>query len=1148
MVLTAKPKETAATPAERLNFRETILLGPNSVASALRLLMLAFSSTLLPLVISSIALADDQVDYLNQVKPILRGRCYACHGALKQEAGLRLDTVQSAHKGGDSGPALEPGNAASSLILKRVAAVDEARMPPHHEGEPLTESQISLLKSWIDAGGLGPADEQPEADPHQHWAFQPITRPAVPATQNDWGHNPLDAFLQQHHQRLGIQPLPEAPRIVLLRRLYFDLIGLPPTLEEIAACEADPSPQWYEQTVMRLLEDPRHGERWARHWMDIWRYSDWWGLGDQLRNSQKHIWHWRDWIVESLNEDLPYDEMVRLMLAADEMHPNDLTKLRATGYLARNYVLFNRPQWMEETVEHVSKGFLGLTMNCVRCHAHKYDPFEQADYYRLRAFFEPYHVRLDVVPGETDLAQNGIPRVYDGLLEEPTYLYIRGDERTPDKSQVISPGVPSFLDFNDLKVEPVVLPIEAWQPERRPWVVEAYLSAAQRRVQSANEALTKAEAKVVEALQREDLAKQRAEEVQPNANNATELAPIIADSFETLDSARWKLLGGKWLHQPGRLEQQLDGATRSALRMLDKPPRDFEVTLRFSTLGGSQWRSVGVAFDVTQEDPTQQPAPSDTEQLVYVSAFAGGAKIQAAVQSGGQWQYPGGNAMRPMSINLQQEYTLRLQVRGQLINASLNGQPLLAWESTVPRRDGALQFITFDALAIFHEVSVSALDAAVVLHQPGAITLEMLQKSVKEARAEQTVVKEALTVAEAELDSARCRAAAQRDEWNTPDRPNQDLKNAAVRAERLAKAARSRHSLAVATLALERATTDTRESAEKAVKEASESLEKDLQASEAEVAASDQYVKFSGAMWTPTRFLNSGSDDPPVKFPAQSTGRRTALAQWITDRRNPLTARVAANHIWTRHMGQPLVPTVFDFGRNGATPQHPELLDWLASELIDSGWSMKHLHSLIVTSAAYRLSSSVKSDLQLGSKATQADSENLYWWRRMPIRLESQLLRDALLSLSDKLDSRLGGPSIPVDQQDASLRRSLYFFHSNNERNLFLSTFDEALVRDCYRREQSIVPQQALALSNSALAWNAAEQIAKRLGQQSADDETFVRNAFRLITGINPSVDEVAVSIGALESWRSMGNGSAEGARENLVWALINHNDFVTLR
>ena len=254
----------------------------------------------------------------------------------------------------------------------------------------------------------------------------------------------------------------------------------------------------------------------------------------------------------------------------------------------------------------------------------------------------------------------------------------------------------------------------------------------------------------------------------------------------------------------------------------------------------------------------------------------------------------------------------------------------------------------------------------------------------------------------------------------------------------------------------------------------------------AEVANDARYEPLIGAKWTPTRFLDSTKDDPAVAFPQQSTGRRTALADWIIDRRNPLTARVAVNHLWTRHMGEPLVASVFDFGRNGTPPTHPRLLDWLAAEFIDSGWSMKHLHRLIVTSAAYRMSSST-----VGGEANLAiDPDNRSWWRRVPLRLESQAVRDAILSLAGTLDLTIGGPPVLPPQQDQSRRRSLYFFHSNNDRNLLLTTFDEARVSDCYRREQSVVPQQALALSNSRLVLDAAVRIAERLSGSGGDKET----------------------------------------------------------
>ena len=861
-------------------------------------------------------------DYERDIKPLLRGRCYACHGALKQKSGLRLDTVQLMLKGGESGEVLVAGQPGRSLLIERVAENDaEERMPPLHEGEPLSPAEVQLLREWIASGAAGPAEEKAETDPKDHWAFRPRVRPAVPVVADaGWVRNPLDAFIAKKREAHGLAPQPEVPRGVLLRRLSFDLLGLPPSAEEIRAFENDQRPEAYEKLVERLLNDPRHGERWARHWMDVWRYSDWWGFGDQLRNSQKHLWHWRDWMVESLNADTPYDEMVRQMLAADELYPGDPAKLRATGYLARGFFLFNRNQWMEETVEHVGKGFLGLTMNCAKCHDHKYDPIAQADYYRMRAFFEPYHVRTDMVPGETDLARDGIPRAFDGWLDAPTYRFVRGEESKPDKSKVIEPGVPALLAFKEPVIQPISLPPEAWQPERLPWVLDSHIAAAKAKLAPAEALLTKANEKLAEVKIKE-----------PDSANSQAVA---------------------------------------------------------------------------------------------------GAEVKVATM--------------------------------------------------------------------------------------------------------------ALEVARAGLASVERRAAALRASWaNAGDAG--DAATAAAKAEREATAATAHHKVADTELQLLRAAADKRGELEQEVKKAGEALGK------TEKALAESSVEFSpllpaGAQWSTTRFLDSTKDDAVVKFPAQSSGRRRALAEWITDARNPLTARVAANHIWTRHMGTPLVANVFDFGRKNAAPDNPELLDWLASELVESGWSMKHLHRLIVTSATYRMSSSLAG----GEASAAKDPDNRFWWRRTPIRLESQAIRDSLLALSGSLDSTLGGPSVLPADQAASKRRSLYFFHSNNERNLFLNTFDEAGVKECYLREQSIVPQQALAMTNSPLIRESAPKIAALLA--SPNDAAFVRQAFVVLLGISASDAEVAASAGALEAWRKLPSSTPENARGNFIKALINHNDFVTLR
>ncbi len=315
--------------------------------------------------------------------------------------------------------------------------------------------------------------------------FQPVRRPAVPKVKNaSWVRSPIDAFVAAEHERRGLKPRPPAPKAVLLRRVYLDLIGLSPTPEEQRAFLADSSPSAYEKVVDRLLASPAYGERWGRHWMDVWRYSDWTGYGEQVRDSLPHIWRWRDWIVESLNRDKGYDRMVVEMLAADEAYPTDADALRGTGYLVRNYKLLSREKWMQDVVDHTGQAFLGLTVGCARCHDHMYDPLSQKEYYQLRAIFEPHQVRTDWVPGETDTKKDGLPRAYDAKLDAPTYLYVRGDERQPLKDTPLQPGVPEALG-DRLQVEPVELPLWAHVPEKQPHVIRDLRAASTERVLAA---------------------------------------------------------------------------------------------------------------------------------------------------------------------------------------------------------------------------------------------------------------------------------------------------------------------------------------------------------------------------------------------------------------------------------------------------------------------------------------------------------------------------------------------------------------------------------------------------------------------------------------------------------------------------------------
>ena len=1149
--------------------------------------MTAHFSTTIPALIGCLLvsplLADEPVDYLKQIKPVLRDRCFACHGALKQEAGLRLDTAALAIKGGDSGAVIKPGDAAASLLLKRVTASTESeRMPP--EGEPLKPEQIEALRNWITQKAEAPADEQPERHPRDHWAFKTPVRPAVPDLESQISNfksqisNPIDAFIAREHLQRGLTPQPEADRRVWLRRVSLDLIGLPPTTEELDAFMADSSPEARDKVVTRLLESPQYGQRWGRHWMDIWRYSDWWGLGAEVRNSQKHIWHWRDWIVESLNSDKGYDQMLREMLAADELYPNDLDRLRATGYLARQYFIFNRTAWMDETIEHTAKGMLGLTFNCAKCHDHKYDPFSQAEYYKLRAIFEPYQIRTEMVPGQLDFEKDGIPRAFDAHLDVPTHLHVRGDDRNPDKSRVMEPAVPAFLSSDELKlaIEPITLPPEATHPGLREFVINTHRQSAEQQIAAARSAVEAAKKKLVES---EATAKELAEKTaapKPETPAKDDAKPadasvdvLVRDDFSAEKPDVWEQLTGKWTYENGRLIQSQTGAIRGALRLKQMPPADFEAKVKYIPTGGDMWKSVGITCDVTT---------AGNELLAYVSAVANGPRSQISFKQGGNQVYPP-TAQQARKVELNQPHEIVLRVRGTLLNMLVDGEHSIAFRlpAGLERQRGALELITYDAKVEFVSFELRALPADLKLVEadtpkakPPATAATPLP--VDQAQLAVTIAEKTLIVAEAQRSSIDARAAALVGHVsNVPAKTNdghvenvphasKELALAASKSERVLAAARADEEISRAELALLQAPADKKADPEKKLATAKTALETARKAID---MPSEAYTPLPGAKKTQEDYQNRNAGKP---FLTTSTGRRSAFAKWLTDPRHPLPARVAVNHIWTRHMGRPLVPTVFDFGRKGTPPTHPELLDWLAVELIEHNWSMKHIHRLIVTSQVYRLSSSSAEagsrsretsgvgDRTLTSSATAIDPDNRFYWRMNPVRMEAQIVRDSLLHLAGELDLSLGGPSIAINDE-ASRRRSLYFVHSHNDHQKFLSTFDDANVLDCYRRAESIVPQQALALENSSLATAMAGKISQRLAaaRPNAADSDFIRAAFVTILSVEPTADELATTSEILnrmtELARTKKRPNPEAlARTSLVQTLLNHNDFITIR
>ncbi len=1006
--------------------------------------------------------------YEQQIKPLFKQRCFACHGALKQESGLRLDTVEAMQ----DHDILESGD----LLDRLTSQVDDQRMPP--EGEPLKGEELAVIKKWMAAGAPAPANEAGEADPAQHWAFQKIKRPAVPELGES---NPIDAFLAKAQKTNQLKPQETAPRSLLIRRLYLDLIGLPPSVDQLQ------SNQPVEALIDRLIDSPQYGERWGRHWMDVWRYSDWYGLDAQLRNSQKHIWHWREWIVNSLNEDKGYDRMIMEMVAGDEIASGDLKTLAATGFLARNYYLFNRTTWLDDTIEHTGKSLLGLTMNCAKCHDHKYDPIGHEDYYRFRAIFEPHHVRLDALPGETDFAKAGLPRVYDDKPDAPTYVHRRGNPADPIEDKRVLPGPPEFLAHFAEEPIPVGLPVEAWAPGIRQYVQTDRLAKAQDRLVAAQQNLQQA----AQTEQRVAAAEQAKPPGKP-----------IVDDFKKSAPEVWETIGRGWRYQGGLLSQTEPTQERSCLRSKGLHPDDFELTLTFQTTGGDRWKSTGIRFDV---DTT-----GENGHTVYASAFVGGPKVQLAHKVAGRNVYPG-DAKRDLPIELNQEYRLNVKVRGDLINVALDGQFLFAYR--LPRRSrGALELFAFDSSADFYSIEVQPLAADVTL-QPAtqqAAPIDSVQ-IVALAKAQ-------LKLAEIQLKSVQAQIAND----NAIFKGGQEEASLAAAAQ-----AAGRLQLQVQLAQAE-----------------ADLLKADAAKRAAAVKKRDQAKAALGSSELPTPLPLRGSQQalyqgkhttsqyPPI-YSKTSTGRRTALAQWITHRDNPLTARVAVNHIWMRHFGTPLVETVFDFGRRAPRPRHLDLLDYLAVELIESGWSMKHLHRLILTSQAWQRSSSNRG---ADPHTLAHDPENHDYWRMNHRRMEAQVVRDSLLQLSGRLDPTLGGP--PVKPGPNVRRRSLYLFHSRDSRDPFVATFDDADVFECYRRSESIVPQQALAMMNSRAALEAARQIDSQF-DAGLQDSDFAEVIFLMLIGRSPSPDETEACLAFLQRTPD---------RVQFVHALLNHNDFLVIR
>jgi len=878
----------------------------------------------LVLLISTAALsAGAEIDFMRDVRPIFRAHCYDCHDGESEKSGLRLDVNAAAFRGGSGhAPNIVPGDPEASSLLQFVSASPNAelKMPP--KGKRLPKKEIKVLRRWIEQGAPWPesANDGELDDRTDHWSFKPIVRP-------DGGKDDIDAFILHRLQEKGLSLSPPADPAIWLRRVTLDLTGLPPTAEEVEAFLADHSDTARAAVVDRLLASPRHGERWAQHWLDVVRYAD--TSGFEVNRERRNAWPYRDYVIEALNNDVPYDQFIREQLAGDAFQEN-----RSTGFLVTSAVLLPgqigkddaskrlaRQDELTEMVTNVGETFLGLSIGCARCHDHKFDAITAQDFYSMQAFLSgvKFGERPNTNPVDESMRLD--------LINQVTALERQLLELTPVANAPPPNTIRNIDRFDPIPATKVRFVIEGTMKDnfREPFIDEL---------------------EVYDLTGNNIALGERGVIAKDSGNGGNSLAKLNDGLYGNENAWRGKVKGEGWV--------QLE----------------FTNEMMITAVGWSRDR-LGKYRDRLA-----------VKYRIEVTGADGKTHVVASEKS----------------------------------RSNDNSAPTGKWES-----------IEAKALELHKEVATLTAGGMIysgIFSSPEPISL--LRRG-------------------------------------DPEQPVSPVSPAAPIA--IGEA-----------LALE----------------------------------------------------NEASDRE----------RRKALADWIASPQNPLTARVIANRVWQWHFGMGLVETANDFGRAGAPPTHPELLDWLAAELIDSGWSLKHLHRLITLSATYAQSNRVQ------TSPASVDADVRYLWRYPSRRLEAEALRDSMLFVSGRLNLKTGGRGFslfdqrgglsgftPITESNDENRRRMIFAHKiRMEREAVFGAFDcPDGGQSMPRRRQSTTPVQALNLFNSQFTIDEATAFAKRVSS--------VREAWLLAYGREPDPEEAAAAEQFVEAhgWPT------------LLRAVYNSNEFVLL-
>jgi hypothetical protein len=1050
-------------------------------------------------------------DFDREIRPLLKERCIECHGPEKQKADLRLDAKPHAFKGGESGAAIVPAKSSASPLFQRITATGDERMPP--KGEALTADQISKIKAWIDSGAVWPenADDKAAAqDPRlTHWAYQPIK--VASALAESVGLKPellsIDSFIEAKLKANGLAMSPRADARTLIRRAHFVITGLPPS------DESDMSDKTYRQLIDTLLDSRHYGEKWVRHWLDVVRFAD--SNGFETNHERPNAWRYRDYVIDAFNTDKPFDRFMFEQIAGDTCGADVATGFIVGGPWDRvkgqdkNLQLMQRADELSDMVNTTGTTFLATTMICAKCHNHKFDPVSQTDFYAMQAVFSGVqHGERAIKTAEFAAQEKKAAELRQKLASLMTKLAEHQPKAVLSRRITLGEESAQFLkepkSSKPTEYDPGTSQGELNDPgdaNRFPNIGESYRYFVE-------EPGTDCVAWTPKRSGRHRIwvswgvwttHAQDARFILETNGQQTEIGTInqrqFADGKPAIASKK------RWSSFKSLGEHELAENSRILLRMgPTRAPMAADVLLLEELPMPSE--KLHIRTPVSHTANTDLFTPTTAKHLRYVieDSFSNNACID------------------------------ELEIFGP------NGQNIALKAKTTSSGDFGPSAI--HKLAHINDGKFGNSRSWIVKEPKGWVQFDFDQpheiNRVVWSRDRSTSGK----VYEDRLATAyRIEVSEDAKTWKT----------VASHADRLsAKFGKRVKAIPSAT------------SAPADLLNRIAALEKELQ------SIAEPPMAYAGTFTQPepTRRLHRGDHMSPKEIvapeglalfkdtlgsfklapDASEQQRRVAFAKWLTDPRNPLPARVMVNRIWHYIFGTGLVATPSDFGHMGFKPTHPELLDWLASEFIRSGWSVKHIQRLILTSRTFQQASSVPSDPSVLSK----DATNTLLWRFSPRRLDAEIIRDSILAVTGSLDLTPGGPGFMLYEPNANYarnwiaetgdferedyRRMIYALKLRMEPDAIFAAFDAPDGGQvCPSRPRSTTPLQALNLYNSQFVLDQAAKLA-------ATAQTAAK-AYQLVYQRQPTKDELTTAEAFVKQ---------EGLQA-FCRALLNSNEFLFL-